>query len=402
MRKDIEEYIRGCEQCSKNKHVNNPNKAPSKETSIPEEPLEEIMVDFVGPFQPANSHRFRYALQIQDVFSRYLLLIPTVDSTADAAIETITIRWLACFGLPKKVRSDRGSHFTAEVFKGLCTNAGIKHKFGSPEHPQSQGQVERQNQLVNQVRCVCDNDIEGWPDAIYRVQCSHNCSINSTTGFTPARILFGKNFNLPEGLLFQEKRGTTPRISIADRAKAREDEDVEIREIVRENILRDQQRRIESSSSNGEPYRVGDKVRFKLNDDVRSRLGGKIAPRYSEVHEIVEVMGDGFTYRMKHTGRGRPKIRRFDLLKTVERNEEESENPSIDEVRREASNSTTTNEEPAQSPPDEEVTQEVMPEAVNQEGVRRSARSRKKTTHLQVDSSAKSYHHSEALQSDSE
>ena len=402
MKKDIEDYIRGCEQCSKNKHVNNPNKAPSKETSIPEEPLEEIMVDFVGPFQPANSHKFRYALQIQDVFSRYLLLIPTVDSTADTAIETITIRWLACFGLPKKVRSDRGSHFTAEVFKGLCTNAGIKHKFGSPEHPQSQGQVERQNQLVNQVRCVCDNDIEGWPDAIYRVQCSHNSSNNSTTGFTPARILFGKNFNLPEGLLFHEKDDKPGRISIADRTKTRENEDVEIRKIVRENILKDQQRRIEGSSSNGEAYRVGDKVRYKLNDDVRSRLGGKIAPRYSEIHEITEVMGDGFTYRMKHTGRGRPKIRRFDLLKTVERNEEESGNLSNDEVREEASDSNSSNEEPAPSPMDEAVIPEVTPEAVNQEGSRRSTRSRKKTTHLQVNSSKKSYQHSEANQSDSE
>ena len=32
-----------------------------------------------------------------------------------------------------------------------------------PEHPESQGQVEKQNQLLNHVRCLCGNDLETWP-----------------------------------------------------------------------------------------------------------------------------------------------------------------------------------------------------------------------------------------------
>ena len=178
MKQDIDNFVRDCKLCSKNKHVNKPNEAPQSLTSIPNGPLVEVMIDFVGPFQEARSHKFRYALQVQDVFSRFLIFEPTVDSTAQTAAVVLKNRWISIFGMPSTLRSDRGKHFTAEVFEELCKLSGIKHKLGSPEHPQSQGQVERQNQLINQVRCLCENDIEKWPETLFSVQCSHNGSMN--------------------------------------------------------------------------------------------------------------------------------------------------------------------------------------------------------------------------------
>ena len=185
MKQNLENFVAGCEECGINKHMNHPNKAPG-------EPLEEIMVDFIGPFQKAQSHNFQYLLQIQDLFSRFLVFVPTVDAKTVTAVDTMEGRWLSLFGMPKKLRSDRGKHFVAEVFKELCSRMGISQKLGSPEHPQSQAQVERQNQLVNQLRCLYENDPENWPRAIKKVQCSHNSAINATTGFSPARILLGK------------------------------------------------------------------------------------------------------------------------------------------------------------------------------------------------------------------
>ena len=203
MKQDIDEFVRDCKLCSRNKHVNKPNEAPQSLSSIPNGPLVEVMIDFVGPFQEARSHKFRYALQVQDVFSRFLIFEPTVDSTALTAAVVLKNRWISIFGMPSTLRSDRGKHFTAEVFEELCKLSGIKHKLGSPEHPQSQGQVERQNQLINQVRCLCENDIEKWPETLFSVQCSHNGSINSSTGYSPGRVLLGKGFSNPEDVVLK-------------------------------------------------------------------------------------------------------------------------------------------------------------------------------------------------------
>ena len=89
MKQNLENFVAGCEECGINKHMNHPNKAPAAKTSIPGEPLEEIMVDFIGPFQKAHSHNFQYLLQIQDLFSRFLVFVPTVYAKAVTAVDTM-------------------------------------------------------------------------------------------------------------------------------------------------------------------------------------------------------------------------------------------------------------------------------------------------------------------------
>ena len=330
MREDLEEFIRKCEECSVNKHMNKPNKAPVAKTSLPGKPLDELMVDFLGPFQAAQRHPFRYVLQIQDVFSRFLIFVACVDAKAKTAAEQVMNRWLCLFGMPKSMRSDRGPHFVADVFEELCNLTGIKHKLGSPEHPQSQAQVERQNQLLNQVRCICENDIEKWPDALYKVQCSHNAAINATTGFSPARLLLGKDFNLPEDLITQENH-TNPQTPLTV-IEEREEENRLAIQLAKTNMDIYQNKRVEEAQEIGNPnpipYTVGDTVRYKLNDDVRSRSGGKMAPRYSEPYRVMDVKGDGFTYTlepMDSNSKGMIKDRRFNYLRTVSRLNEELE-----------------------------------------------------------------------------
>ncbi len=124
-------------------------------------------------------------MQIQDVLSRFVRLLPCVEDTAKEAVQCLVDQWICIFGVPATTNSDRGTHFTSELFEGVCRAVGIKHKLGAPKHPESQGQVERQNQLIAQVRCVCDNDIEHWPAAIARVTFAHNSAENNTTGIPP-------------------------------------------------------------------------------------------------------------------------------------------------------------------------------------------------------------------------
>ena len=53
----------------------------------------------------------------------------------------------------------------------------------------------------------------------------------------------------------------------------------------RKNLEMNQQKRVNEDVrgklGRSEPYKIGDKVRYKLNEDIRSRLGGKMSQRYS-------------------------------------------------------------------------------------------------------------------------
>ena len=123
-----------------------------------------------------------YTLAIQDVFGSHCILIPTRDGKAETAAQVFQERWVCQFGIPLMVQSDRCTYFTALVFKESRTSLGNKSKLSSANHPQSQGQVERQNQLVENIRCVIHEELFSWPRAVNGVQLADNTAVNATTG----------------------------------------------------------------------------------------------------------------------------------------------------------------------------------------------------------------------------
>ena len=191
-------FVRECEQCGVNKHSAHTNVAPFQITDIPNRVVEHLQLDFCGPFPAANTHPFRYALQIQDVLTRFVMFVPCVNDSSETAAKALMNQWVCLFGAPCTINTDRGTHFTAEVFQALCRIAEIDHKLGAPKHPESQGKVERQNQQIAQVRCMCENNVEKWPEALYRVTLIHNASQSETTKLAPLRILLSQEPRTPE------------------------------------------------------------------------------------------------------------------------------------------------------------------------------------------------------------
>ena len=61
-------------------------------------------------------------------------------------------------GVPPVVQSEQTTHSTSINFDQKCKDMGIEHLLGSPAHERSQGQLEHQNQLTNNVRCVAGDN----------------------------------------------------------------------------------------------------------------------------------------------------------------------------------------------------------------------------------------------------
>ena len=75
-------------------------------------------------------------------------------------------------------------------------------------------------------------------------------------------------------------------------------------------------RRMEGQMARGPGYKVGDLVRIKLDSNEIKKRGRKMAKVYSERYMVYEVIGGGWTYKLKsHGRRGRNKIRHFNDLK---------------------------------------------------------------------------------------
>ena len=126
------------------------------------------------------------------------MFVPCINDSSETAAKALMNQWVCLFGVPCTMNTDRGTHFTAEVFQALCRIAEIDHKLGAPKHPESQGKVEGQNQLIAQVRCMCENNVEKRPEALYRVTLIHNASRFEMTKLAPLHILLSQVPRTPE------------------------------------------------------------------------------------------------------------------------------------------------------------------------------------------------------------
>jgi len=69
------------------------------------------------------------------------------------------------YGLPESIVSDRGLQFTAEMTKELNRMLGIETKLLTLYHPQTDGQMERMNQELEQyLRFFIDHRQKDWPE----------------------------------------------------------------------------------------------------------------------------------------------------------------------------------------------------------------------------------------------
>ncbi|XP_027337186.1 uncharacterized protein LOC113850860 [Abrus precatorius] len=55
------------------------------------------------------------------------------------------------FGVPKILISDGGSHFCNKYLESVLEKYGVKHRIGTPYHPQTSGQVEISNREIKQI-----------------------------------------------------------------------------------------------------------------------------------------------------------------------------------------------------------------------------------------------------------
>jgi transposase InsO family protein len=116
-----------------------------------------------------------------------------------ATITSVTVQkffWqnIVCrFGVPKAITVDNGTQFDAETFKDFYDQIGTKIHFASIRHPESNGLVERANDIIMTgiMKLIFNQPRGKWPDELIKVVWSHNTTISRSTSFTLFKLLFG-------------------------------------------------------------------------------------------------------------------------------------------------------------------------------------------------------------------
>ena len=120
MKSDIAKWVADCQECGHAKVIRQP---PTVIQPIPvhTQRFSHIHVDFMGPLT-VSKEGFRYLFTIIDQSSRWLEAIPLASMDTDTCMEALISNWIARFGIPTIITSDRGIQFTSSIWASSSTS----------------------------------------------------------------------------------------------------------------------------------------------------------------------------------------------------------------------------------------------------------------------------------------
>ncbi|WVZ84301.1 hypothetical protein U9M48_031349 [Paspalum notatum var. saurae] len=205
---------------------------------------------------------------------------------AGAKLAELYISRIVCLhGVPKRIISDQGSQFTSRFWEQLHDSLDTKLRFSIAYYPQTDGQTERTNHILEDMSRACAIQYgTSWDKCLPYAEFSYNSSYQASLKKSPFEALYGKRIRPVFG----------PDII--------QDAEQQLR-IVQENlrVAQSKQRSYADVRRRDLSFKVCDHVYLKVSPMRgirRFNMKGKLAPRYIGPFKILEKK-DEVAYRLE-------------------------------------------------------------------------------------------------------
>jgi hypothetical protein len=95
--------------------------------------------------------------------------------------------------VPKKILPDKGTQFTSRFWEKLHESMDTKLNFSSSYHPQTDGQTEKTNQILEDMLRACALKHGGsWDKSLPYAEFSYNNSYQASLKMAPFEALYGR------------------------------------------------------------------------------------------------------------------------------------------------------------------------------------------------------------------
>ena len=149
MFEEIQDYVKGCLVCQRTKIPRKKLSGLLMPLKTPSHPFSEVTMDFIVGLPLVNN--YNAVLVFVDRFTKFAIFVPTSDTATAKEVANIYLKHLfSRFGLSDVFISDRGPQFDSQFWKKVCDSLGIDRRLSTARHPQTDGQTERVNQILEQ------------------------------------------------------------------------------------------------------------------------------------------------------------------------------------------------------------------------------------------------------------
>ena len=303
----LADFISSCKLCLK-------RKMPSRSQKPMIEPIEIdygdiggcISYDFKGPLPvSAKSTLYqcsnRYVLVIIDHATKYVLAYPTPTQEACVVAEVVLSHWIPRFGVPRRVISDRAKTFTGKIMSTIYKALQVDVCLTASYNPSANGLVEQVNRNISSLLMVMlENEVENWPKQLNLLFSAYNSFPQSSTGYSPNYLVYGRELIEPLDLLLRmDAQGRKERLvvdELEERLKLRR-RALEVLQ-VKAGERNEKVRQKSAETARVERYEVGEIVGFRAPPK-----SNKLYKSFEINHKVVKILSES-TYVIKNMETG--------------------------------------------------------------------------------------------------
>ncbi|KAL0546449.1 hypothetical protein IC582_016357 [Cucumis melo] len=289
MKREVAEFVSKCLVCQQ---VKAPRQKPAgllQPLSIPEWKWENVSMDFITGL-PRTLRGFTVIWVVVDRLTKSAHFVPGKSTyTASKWAQLYMSEIVRLHGVPVSIVSDRDARFTSKFWKGLQTAMGTRLDFSTAFHPQTDGQTERLNQVLEDMLRACALEFPGsWDSHLHLMEFAYNNSYQATIGMAPFEALYGKCCRSPVcwGEIGEQRLMGPELVQSTNEAIQK----------IRSRMHTAQSRRKSYADMRRKDleFEIGDKVFLKvapMKGVLRFERRGKLSPRFVGPFEILERIG---------------------------------------------------------------------------------------------------------------
>ncbi|KAL2444003.1 Transposon Tf2-6 polyprotein [Exophiala dermatitidis] len=196
MMESTRRYVDNCHICKRAKAFRNAYSGGLQQLSVPQRSWTEVAVDFIVELPPSKSlidtATYTNIMVVTDRLSKWRSYIPCRNIDAESTAFMFYRHIYSQHGLPDTITSDRGTQFTSMFWKHLCERLKIKRQLSSAYHPETDGQSENSNQILEQyLRAYCNYLQDDWVDWLPAAEFAANTHVSETTKVSPFYANYG-------------------------------------------------------------------------------------------------------------------------------------------------------------------------------------------------------------------
>lgn len=195
----VRKWIRSCEVCQRVK-PSPASQAPLTPLPVPRDVWDSVSLDFVFGF-PKDSQGRDGVLVFVDRLSKMVHLTAVKQSiTAEESAAVFLDSVFRLHGLPETLVSDRDPRFTSLFWRSLFKLLDTKLQMSTAAHPQTDGQTERVNRVLEDVLRSYATSFSEWSQFLPLVEFALNNSVHASTGMSPFYVNYGRHPRVPSML----------------------------------------------------------------------------------------------------------------------------------------------------------------------------------------------------------